>query len=433
MTPLHRVASSTREAAQREQPTQVAVVVGTITPAAKPALFRERALAARQRSPVTAEALSTAPLWTRSVVIATTFLVATTLAISVFARVEIVSVGHGILQANGSPQFLSTLVAGTVSAVSVHAGERVAPGQEIARLSSASTAASLLEAERKLELATTNLEEFQAHRKPLHLARVAYLRAQVSALSGRAWSNRKSVQRMTKKAKSVEKLRSEGLVTGFDSDDAKESVALAQRETFRVSEESARVHDQLTALEAELATEEWSLQTRIEEAKAQKDGLQFAVDAAVIKAPAAGIVGSISAHIGDAVAAGAIVGRLVPLGAPKTVVAYLPERDRAFIEPSSHVRIEVEQLPVWEFGALNGRVTRIAAEIASEHDLRDSFGDQTKSREPMYRVDVTIEEDAAYAALSQRLRAESLADVRFTLRRRRAITVLFQPFEKWLR
>jgi hypothetical protein len=123
---------------------------------------------------------------------------------------------------------------------------------------------------------------------------------------------------------------------------------------------------------------------------------------------------------------------VVAAGAPRNVVVYLPERDRAFVEKGAVVRVEVDQLPVWEFGALRGKVTRIANQIASQHDLTDTFGDKVALEEPLYRVDIALEEDAAYRTLKARLRPESLTNVRFTLRQRRAITLLFEPLYRWL-
>ena len=119
----------------------------------------------------------------------------------------------------------------------------------------------------------------------------------------------------------------------------------------------------IAALDADISGEEWKLTTELEAARAQRDSLRFALDAAIVRAPIDGVVGSVSVRPGDPVIAGAPLGRVVAAAAPRTVVVYIPERDRAFVEKNAAVRVEVDQLPVWEFGALHGRVTRVASEI----------------------------------------------------------------------
>ncbi|HEU4407501.1 MAG TPA: HlyD family efflux transporter periplasmic adaptor subunit [Polyangiaceae bacterium] len=380
-----------------------------------------------------AEVLRVAPPWATWSIALSALLIVGALLAAAFTSIEVTSLGRGILQASGSPQVLTTQAAGAVQAVAVRAGEPVAAGQEIVRLTSATSAASLLEASRQLGLAERGLEDFRSRRKPRYAERARHLRAQSDALGQRAESARQTVERMERKAKMLEGLRRESLATPLQFEDAAEEVAVAQRGALAVEQDRARVLDQLASVEAEAAAEEWKLVALAEGARARRDGLELELEAAVVRAPSDGVIGSISVKPGDAVAVGAPVGRLIPAGAPRAAAVYLPERDRAFVEPGAAVRVELDQLPAWEFGALNGRVLRVATEIATARDLQDTFGDHVPSREPMYRVDVGLEQDDAYARLAPRLRAESLADVRFTLRRRRVIAVLFEPLQRWWR
>ncbi|HVH45619.1 MAG TPA: HlyD family efflux transporter periplasmic adaptor subunit [Labilithrix sp.] len=402
-------------------------------PVARPSLFRPQAVAAQRRGSAIGEPLRISPPWATWIVALGALLVIGAIALASLSSVEVTSLGRGIMQANGPPQILATQVGGTVTKVLVRPGEPVVSGQEIAHLESTTTAASLLEASRKLELAQRSLDNFRQRRKPLYAARMAQQRAQMGLLERRAESSSSSIDRMIAKAKSVETLKGEGLASTFDSVEAAENVAITERDAFRVQEEDARIREQIAALDADVSGEEWKLTSELEAARAQRDSLQFALDAAVVRAPIDGVVGSISARPGDPVVAGAPLGRVVAAAAPRTVVVYIPERDRAFVEKNAAVRVEVDQLPVWEFGALHGRVTRVASEIASERDLHDTLGDQVKIQEPMYRVEVALDEDAAYVKLKDRLRPESLTHVRFTLRHRRVITVLFEPLQRWLR
>jgi multidrug resistance efflux pump len=402
-------------------------------PAAPPKIFRAQALAAQQRGGVVGEPLRIAPVWATWAVILVSIFVAVALAGACFARVEVTSLGRGIMQSKGPPQILASQIAGVAVSVSVHPGEKVVAGQEIARLESATTAAALLEARRKLDVAVRSLQNFREQQQPLHRARLAQQAAQVRSLHRRAESENDSVWRMAQKAKALDSLRGEGLATVMESTDVAEQAEAARRAAMRALEERAHASEQIAVTSADMAAEEWNLLMQIEDARARCDSIQFALDAAVVRAPSAGVVGSMAVRPGDSLQVGAFVARIVSDGAPRTVVVYLPERDRAFVDPGSRVRVELDQLPVWEFGALVGSVTRVSSEMASERDLRDTLGDQVKLlQEPMYRVDVTLDEDAVYSRFGSRLRPESLANVRFTLRTRRVITVLFEPLKRWL-
>jgi membrane fusion protein len=406
--------------------------VPTVDAAPRPNLFRERALVAYRRASVAGEPVRIAPIWATWLVAVTGLLVLGALVAACFANVDVTSVGRGILQANGAPQVLAAQVAGTVVSVSVRPGDKVVVGEEIARLESAATAAALLEATRKLKLASRSVRYFREQTKPLYSARISQQQAQIQALKRRAASESKSAYRFTQKSNKVLSMSREGVASIFQSTDADEQAEEASRNVLRAQEDGAVAREAVAAISVDVATEEWRLTVQEEEARAQRDSLKFALDAAVVRSPIDGIMGSIAIRPGDTVQVGGFLGRVVSAGVPRSVVVYLPERDRAFVDRGSRVRVEVDQLPFWEFGALRGMVARVSTDIASERDLRDTLGDQVRIQEPMYRIDVSLDPDKKYANLSQRLRPESLADVRFTLRTRRLISVLFEPLQRWV-
>ena len=397
-----------------------------------PALFRERAVEVHARGGMTGELVRISPPWATWLVLSIGALLLASVFGAAFARVDVTSLGRGILQANGAPQVVATQVAGTVASVSVRPGDHVEANQQIAQLESATTAAALLEASRRLELATRSLEHFRARTKPLVQARIARQRERVQSLAQRTDSQRTSEERMRKKSSTVEALKQQGLASDFDSSAAAELAASAHRELLQAQQENAGLREQVSATSAELVTEEWRLLVELEEARARRESLQFALDAAVVRSPKRGVVGALAVRPGDTLLVGSLVTRVVADGPPRTVVVYLPERDRAFVDVGSRVRVQVDQLPFWEFGSFSGKVTKVSSEIASERDLSDTLGDHVKLQEPMYRIDVALADDASYRAMSARLRPESLASVRFTLRQRRVLSVLFEPLRRWL-
>ncbi len=394
-------------------------------------LFRERAVEVHARGGMTGELVRISPPWATWLVLSIGALLGASIFVAAFARVDVTSLGRGILQANGAPQVVAAQVAGTVASVSVRPGDRVEANQQIARLESATTAAALLEASRRFGLTTRCLEHFRARTKPLVEARIAQQRQRLQSLSQRTDSQRVSEQRMRKKSSTVEALKAQGLASEFDSSAAAESAESAYRELLQAQQENAGLREQVAATSVELATEEWRLMIELEEARARRDSLQFALDAAVVRSPMRGVVGSLAVRPGDTLLIGGLVTRVVADGTPRTVVVYLPERDRAFVDVGDRVRVEVDQLPFWEFGSFSAKVTRVSSEIASERDLSDTLGDHVKLQEPMYRIDVALDDDASYRARAARLRPESLVSVRFTLRKRRVLSVLFEPLRRW--
>ena len=396
-------------------------------------LFRERALLAHSSGEAAAEPLRIAPIWTRWTILSGALLVVGALLTAFFVRVELVATGRGILQAAGPPRIVAAQVAGRVVAVAVGAGDRVREGQELLRVESLTTEAGLVEANRATSLAEAALADLTERKAPLYTRRKQALVARANALGQRTSSGRATVARMARRAARFDALGRDGLTTSLDVDEAKEAISTATREALRSEEEGAQILDQIAALDLDRLSEETRLKEDLAKAKARLDAVQLSLQASVVRAPSDGIMGALPLRIGDAVSVGATIGRIVPLGVPHTAVAYVPERDRAFLQRGGRVRVEVDQLPIWEFGALQGRITSIGNELATSADLQATFGERSPSSEPLYRVDVALDaQSASFRKLSARLRPESLASLRFNLRRRRLITVFFEPLRRWL-
>lgn len=385
-----------------------------------------------QQRGVVGEPLRVTPIWATWIVLSSAALLLAVVLGAFWVSVDVTSMGRGILQAKGAPQVLSTQVAGTVVEVRVRSGDKVTAREPIAELQSAATAAALLEADNDLTLASRSLAQFRAVTKPLWEARRARQLEQIGALEGQTASGRASVRRMRVKSKSTQAMTAQGLASNFEAVAADEQADEALRQLLVAQQAKASAREQLLVTSADIVREEWQLERDEQEARAHRDGLKYALEASVVRSPSDGVIGSLVVRPGDTLQAGAFVGRVVTADTPRVVVAYLPERDRAFVEEGTRQRVEIDQLPFWEFGALNARVARVSSEMASEHELRETLGDHVRVSEPLYRIDLDLEDDAAFRKLQRRLRPESLVNVRFTLRRRQVITLLFEPLRRWL-
>jgi hypothetical protein len=115
------------------------------------------------------------------------------------------------------------------------------------------------------------------------------------------------------------------------------------------------------------------------------------------------------------------------------VIAFLEEKDRAFVRQGDEVPLELDQLPYAEYGTLRARVVRISSDLASPFEIREAFGDGPAPNIPAFRVELLVIEAKATARAGVPLRSGMLMNARFTLRKQRLITLVLDPLRKWLR
>ena len=115
------------------------------------------------------------------------------------------------------------------------------------------------------------------------------------------------------------------------------------------------------------------------------------------------------------------------------MVAFLAEKDRAFVRVGDEALLELDQLPYAEYGTIRARVLRISEFLASPLEIREALGDAQPPALATFRIELQILDARAAQAARVRLRPGMLTDVRFTLRRQRLATLVLDPLRKWLR
>jgi multidrug resistance efflux pump len=394
------------------------------------ALFRRESLEAHLVAARDAEVLRVAPPWSRAVFWLATSLVATALALACLFDVEQTGFARGILRVAGGVQTVTALASGTVLEVGPRSGDVVAPGALLVRIDSAQTRASLFEAGRQIELAKQKLDEFTTRRNKDHAERVRLLREHANLLARRAENQERQAARLRAKQATYAKLVKDGLTSELQKGEVDDEVASAERETLRVREELSQTQLQIADIAAALAQERSQLEGALQQAKDKRDTLAVELTQTEVRAPRGGRLEAMLVKVGDSLSAGAPVGKLVPTDAPRQVVAFVVERDRAFLAEGAPARIEFDQLPSGEFGTLTGKVTRIASDLASPSEIAEAMPD-AKLEEPVFRVELTLEPSENLTRLEQLLRPGSLVTARFALRHRRIITVIFEPLRRF--
>jgi multidrug resistance efflux pump len=403
--------------------------------AARPFTFREQAIDHYLKAANDNETriLNASPPWTWSLFWMLAFAVGLAVAIALVADVEITSRGRGALHAAGGIRLIEPQTNGVVVEVLRHSGEEVNAGDPLFRLESATVEAALLEADRKLALVRSRLAAVIDRLTELFDRRRELLRHRVQILLQRATSQEQSIARLKEKAHSYAVLQGEGIVGSVARNDAADEVSRAEREGLAFAEELSQVNIQMASLESELEESRWKWEQEVEDTQTRRNALAFSLDQMMIKAPETGYLESVLVHAGDVVQAGAALARLVSGGAPSRIVAFLPERDRASVSIGSDARVEVEQLPYAEYGTLGGHVDRLGSSLASTDEVREVLGDESRLEEPVYRVEMTLVDDVRSRALAPQLRSGMLVTARFTLRRRRLISLLIDPLRGWFR
>lgn len=354
------------------------------------------------------------------------------LVIACVAHVDITSKARGVLRAPGGVRSLQPQVGGMVTEVHAHSGQAVQAGQVLITLESASIQAALLEADRKLALARDKLAAFASRQEALYARRLALLRRRVGLLAERERSLDRSVERYDNRAQSYDDLDRKGAVGWMTRDDAVEHLAQAERQRLSSREEVSQTRLAIAALEAERQSDRFRWEEEVQAAETRRNALAFSLEQTTLKAPQSGVLEALLVRPGDVVQPGAPIGRLVAGGAPTHIVAFLQERDRAFVTPGAEVRVEVEQLPYAEFGTLRARVARVAADLAPPYEVKEALGEESSLAAPVYRVELALEQDGRARSLAARLRPGMLVQTRFTLRTRRLIGMVLDPLRRFV-
>ncbi|HTL97483.1 MAG TPA: HlyD family efflux transporter periplasmic adaptor subunit [Holophagaceae bacterium] len=348
------------------------------------------------------------------------------LIFSTLAKVEVNTQGRGVLQAQGGVRTLFAQVDGSVSKLMAYSGAQVNAGDAILRLESAPTLAALFQSDRQLQQQRSGAKGFNQQQDALYDQQVAKLKARIALLSSEVASYGQTIVLYREKVAATEELLRQGIVSKMSVGDAKEALQQAQRQQDGSRQSLAQTQQELASLQGQ---HEGQLLLRAEsmnEAVTKREALDYALRQGDVLAPAAGCLEAVLVKPGDAVRAGQVLGRLVPQGTALQVVSFLPEKDRAFIHAGDVAQVEVDQLPYAEYGVLKARVKRVAEDFASPDEISDALAGG-KLEGSFVRVELEAMPDPGRR---MPLRPGMLLSVRYTLRRQRLITVIFDPLRR---
>jgi membrane fusion protein len=422
--------ASPSEASAAVPPAFAAPQAPVAVPQAKQALFRKAALDAHYGVDTDLEALAEprAGAWIVLMVLAS--LVAVLFVGAALLSIEVTVKAPGALRAPNGLRSVESVLSGAVTEVLARAGDEVVAQQIVVRLEDTKLRSSLTLRERELELLRQEtLEATEADRSILQSATRALVRQQAAVRRRRDIGQDQLRQRQARLVSSRE-LVEQGAASVVDALQVTESVQAA-------SQSVAELGSQLAQLELSLAdrTREW--QARDLERRASLSRASAAVEEAKsllelvnIRSPAGGRIESLLATPGSVVQAGEIMAQVIPKDAPRSIVAFLPSRETAFVRLGTDANVEIESLPINEFGMARARVTRISTDIAKPEEIAAAFGEALPGS--FVRVELTLSVDATHDKMAPHLRSGERVVVRLHRRERRIISLLFEFVQKWL-
>lgn len=397
-----------------------------------PQLFREEALKHHLRAEEGRGLARVSPPWSWALLWIVVAFVLVAVVLSVVGSVEVNGRAAGILRP-GAIRNLVAQTGGTVTAVPVHSGEAVRAGDLLLSIDSASMQSQLLEAQSQVDAIKTDFTAFAHRQDQAFEDQKAQLQQRIDMLQEQVKSQGYSIQVYERKLKANQTLQKDGLVSALTVDEAREALYQAQRQANSNQQALVQAEQELASLQGNRQNDLWQREQARKAAQAKVNAIGVNLDLGSIRAPSDGLVEAFLVKPGDVVQAGQVVGKLVPKGVPMQVVAFLPEKDRAFVRVGDVAQLELNQLPYSEYGTLKARVLDISDDLADPFEIQEALGPSAKTDVSVYRIELQVLEDAAVQRAGARLRTGMLLNARFTLRKQRPITLVLDPLKRWFK
>ncbi len=394
-------------------------------------LFRKQALDHFLKAQDRAEPLKISPPWTWSLLWIMAVFTLVGILYAFLGRVEVQNRGKGILRPVVGVRTLQAQVGGVLSQTFFRSGDQIRKDDTIARIEAAQVQGNLLETEQHIQLLQGAGKSFSNQEDSRILDQLRSLRSRLKSQEAQVASYEQSIEIQRGKVTAKRTLLAEGLVSKMDVDDAIEAFHSSQRQRDQVKQGLDQLHQDIASMENQRQKVLWQRTQDVKGAQTKREALESTLNQTLVKAPLDGTLDAFVVRTGDLVQVGQSIAKVIPAGSPLMVVAFVAEKDRAFVKPGDQVALELEAYPYAEFGTLKGRILRIGSDLASSYEVRESFGEDGKLETPSFRVEIELEPARGNKMAQATLRPGMLLQARFTLRRQRIITLVLDPLKRW--
>jgi hemolysin D len=421
-------------------------------------------------------------------------LVVSSLTWAYFGRIDIIAVAQGKFQPTGRVKVIEPLETGKVAAIYVVNGAHIAAGSVLVEFDRS-------EAKADREIASAGLASARAEALRRAVAIAAAQSRQFAPMPEIAWAKaipvalRERERRVLSAdlgqlAASIAALEAQGAQKRAERDKLGETIAtqkrlvatLQQRVDMRQTlvnsgagtkaaliDATETLQYQLTQLaiqQSQFASLDTGLDVvskdvdktietfissnaeKLEESERQADELEqklakvvAAIEHLTLKSPISGIVqDSVITNVGQVVASGQEVMRIVPEDSALEIAVYVLNKDIGFVKEGQEAVVKIESFPFTQYGTISAHVVRVAHDAIPEPDASLVEGDPTRAtnnaafagaqRVQNLVFPVTLKPDVASITVEGRsipLTSGMAATVEFKTGTRRLLEYVFSP------
>jgi membrane fusion protein len=187
----------------------------------------------------------------------------------------------------------------------------------------------------------------------------------------------------------------------------------------------ADIEDQPLRARREASTIERSI-AELDQSVAENEALRRII----VRAPKSGLITAIACEQGQSVTANAPMATIVPTGGRLEAQLYADSRAIGFVHPGTRVTMRYQAFPFQKFGQHWGTVRNISGTAIPPQQIAKIFALPESSTEPMYRIDVRLDDDFVSASdTRQPLKAGMQLDASIMLEQRRMYEWIFDPLK----
>jgi membrane fusion protein len=238
----------------------------------------------------------------------------------------------------------------------------------------------------------------------------------------------------------LESLKADNFISAAQVQAKNEELLAVRAQRQALSRQRVAKQREVAAVEAQLR--ELPLRTESRQGEIDRDLAEVARAAAenasrrrmVVRAPEAGVIGAVTAQVGQSVTPALAMASLVPAQARLQAQLYAPSSAVGFIRRDQTVRLRYQAFPYQKFGHQTGQVVQVSktplqpAELAGLPLRLTGIGTFTTNNEPLYRITVALDEQSVSAyGEAQALAPGMQLDADVLLERRRLIEWIFEP------
>ena len=237
----------------------------------------------------------------------------------------------------------------------------------------------------------------------------------------------------------AESLRAENFYSAAQVQTRREELLAVQAAQQSLARQRTAKQRELAALDAQ--ERELPLLSQARQGEIERDLAEVAQASAenasrrraVVRAPEAGMVGAVTAQVGQRAPTSVALASLIPGDARLHAQLYAPSSAVGFIRPDQPVRLRYQAFPYQKFGHHGGHVVQVSrtplqpSELAGLPLTLPGAGSSAPS-EPLYRITVALDAQAVQAyGQAQALAPGMQLDADVLLDRRTLIEWIFEP------